>query len=370
MLKHIYEPAESVDQSRWSTRGWTFQEGCMSRRKLFFTGEGVALWCTSMYYEEGVSRKLSDIDEVREYLVPSSLRLVAPRPSSADRLDEVIREYTMRTVTYEDDTLNACLGVLNHLGYKHLWGVVIREQPFSLELCWVRRTRTYNAGPEQEAFPSWSWTRWRGAVEVFPQNYPSSITSVKTRLPSGEEFDILRDTRYTGNLGAICSGKMLRITGTFLTPRFLVTKQQEGVVCRIILSCACGADIEMSTSLDIGRGIIGSSITSMTAYLDDTEILEVMPLYQDGLLHGQFLLVKKHMDAYRRIGVNSRYGMYHTCAKLGEHGTGIVPVEGRRIRTIDLIQFMQHTPVPEREGASRLQYEEGSPQETFPGSPS
>lgn len=163
---------------------------------------------------------------------------------------------------------------------------------------------------------------------------------------------------------------MLRITGTFLTPRFLVTKQQEGVVCRIILSCACGADIEMSTSLDIGRGIIGSSITSMTAYLDDTEILEVMPLYQDGLLHGQFLLVKKHMDAYRRIGVNSRYGMYHTCAKLGEHGTGIVPVEGRRIRTIDLIQFMQHTPVPEREGASRLQYEEGSPQETFPGSPS
>lgn len=338
MLKELYNPAQSVRFSRWITRGWTYQEGFMSRRKLFFTDQGVALHCKSMYYEEGVSRSLPDIDEIREDLIPWVMESVVPRSLSVGIhvIWNVIGEYTKREVTYEDDSLNACLGIFNHLGYKHLWGIVIREQPFSLELCWVVRDR---GSPEQEAFPSWSWTRWRSMVTLYEQNHPSSIASIKTHLPSGEEFDIVRDTRYKGNLGAFCSGKILRITGTFLTSRFLVIEEKDGrVIPYSVFSCPCSVDIKMRASLDTGTG----SIASTTAYLDGTELLEVTPLYKDeeGGFSGQFLLVKRHMDAYRRIGV-ALAGLIprtrHVCGKLKDSEAGFVPVEGRHVRTIDLI---------------------------------
>ena len=336
-LEHIYSPAESVGQSRWITRGWTYQEGFMSRRKLFFTRQGVALWCRSMYYEEGVSRSNPDIDEVQEDLVPRIMEGVAPKSLSEHRFELVISKYTMRRVTYEGDTLNACLGILNYLGYKHLWGIVIREQPFSLELCWVPLR---NDVPEQEAFPSWSWTRWGSAVKLHPQKYPSSIASIKTRLPSGEEFDILRDTLYTGDLGAICSGKMLRVTGTFLTsPRFSVLEDHGNIYCSIVLSCACGAEIRMMrVNLDMSMG----SYASTAAYLDGTEVLEVTPLYKDakGLFSGQFLLVKRHMDAYRRIGVggyDEDHWIRHDCRTFKLFGGGFVPMKGCYTKTIDLI---------------------------------
>lgn len=125
----------------------------MSRRKLFFTGHGVALWCGSMYYEEGVSRDIPDIYEVREDLIPYGVQKVAPRSLPKHKLAEIIHNYTMRKITYEDDTLNAFLGVLNYLGHKHLWGIVIWEQPVSLELCWFL---DHDDAPEQEAFPTWS----------------------------------------------------------------------------------------------------------------------------------------------------------------------------------------------------------------------
>jgi hypothetical protein len=266
------------------------------------------------------------------------MEMVAPT-LSAYRFEKLIGEYTARKITYEHDTLNACLGVLNYMGFKHLWGIVIRKQPFSLELCWVLRC---NGASEKEAFPSWSWTRWKATVDLHPQKYPSSIASIKAYLPSGEEFDIVRDTRYDGNLGAICPGKMLRITGTFLTSRFLVVEEAYGVACYSILSCACGADIKMRTSLDMGTGSGTGSVASTTAYLDDTEILEITPLYKDAKGHfsGQFLLVKRHMDAYRRIGVgccDKHYWIKHVCGKLECSEGGIIPMKGSYTKTIDLV---------------------------------
>ena len=342
MLKQVYSPAKSVQQSRWITRGWTYQEGFLSRRKLFFTEQGVALWCGLTYYEEGVSRNLPDRgdrgDHAERQFIPRVIAKVAPVSYSVDMVTVhmVIGEYTKREITFEHDTLNACLGVLNYLGCKHLWGIVIQEQPFSLDLCW---SIAHDGAPEQEAFPSWSWTRWKGPVTFYLQDRPSSIASIKTRLPSGEELDILRDSRYKGNLGAICSGKVLRITGTFLTSRFLVEEEDHGVSCYSIILCACGADIKMSTDLDMGTG----SFVFTTANLDGTEILEVTQLYKDteGCVDGQFLLVQRHMDAYRRIGLafcGRDYRIKHICEKLEHHKASfIVPLEGRYVRTIDLI---------------------------------
>lgn len=340
MLKHIYEPALSVARSRWRTRAWTYQEGLMSRRKLFFTEQGVALWCGSMYYEEGVSRSLPDIDEPREDLFPRAMDMVISG-SLSPSFEDVIWEYSRREVTFEHDSLNACLGVLNYLGYKHLWGVVIWEESISMGLCWSSLMKYRARALEREAFPSWSWARWRFPVFVHLPRHPSSIASIKTHLPSGEEIDILHDTRYKGNLGAICSGKMLRITGTFVASRFIAVERSVGINCYIIPSCACGADIKMRANIDINP----SSIESAIAYLDGMEALEVTPLYKHakGRFSGQFLLVKSHMGAYRRIGVGrcdyniTGLRVDHVCEEPERFEVGVVPLKGCYTKTIDLI---------------------------------
>lgn len=111
-------------------------------------------------------------------------------------------------------------------------------------------------------------------MSLYRTSLPSSIASINTRLPSREEFDILRDPRYKGNLGAICSGKMLRITGTFLTSCFNVWEDDKDVSCAAILSSDCGTSLEIAAKLDIRT----TSAALAIAYLDDTEILEVKPL--------------------------------------------------------------------------------------------
>jgi hypothetical protein len=339
-VEYRFTPALSVASSRWIERGWTYQEGFFSRRKLFFTDAGVALWCKSMYYEESVSRSLKDTDEVRTDLfplVPNKAMPVELIEGSQRILWKIVQQYTEREITFESDALNACLGILNHLGHKHLWGVPIHDEILTLGLGWDIQDGGLERRVERTAFPSWSWTRWKATVSLnWQQKHPSSIVSIKTHLPSGEEFDIIHDSRYNGNLGAICSGTMLSITGSFLTPRLLVVETEYHVRCYSIFSSACDADIKILIKLDNGDEALE------IADADDIDFLEVEPLYKNthGKFTGQFLLVRRLVDTYRRIGVayldiNNYYE--DTCAESERFEVGIVPMKRRRNRTIDLI---------------------------------
>ncbi|KAK0741616.1 heterokaryon incompatibility protein-domain-containing protein [Apiosordaria backusii] len=44
-------------KSKWATRAWTFQEGCLSRRSLFFTDQQVYFACNGMYCAESVDSR-------------------------------------------------------------------------------------------------------------------------------------------------------------------------------------------------------------------------------------------------------------------------------------------------------------------------
>lgn len=229
------------------------------------------------------------------------------------------------------------------MGLKHLWGIPIEEQSLSMGLCWTTSWRT--SGLERKAFPSWSWARWKAQVNFDTPRHPTSIVATTTRFPSGEEFDVLRDTSHKGNLGTICLGSVLRITGYFLTfVSFVVESVVEGegymsVVYRVILS-ACGTDISIRAYPDmaIDRPLL-------VADLEGAEVLEVEPFNRDaiGKYAGQFLLVRKHMGAYRRVGA----AVLTPWELLGEQENidieperfevGMVPMEGRHLRTINLI---------------------------------
>ncbi|KAF4629178.1 hypothetical protein G7Y89_g8964 [Cudoniella acicularis] len=48
----LHDSSLSVGKSKWVTRGWTYQEGILSKRRLIFTDEQIFFKCNGMKYAE------------------------------------------------------------------------------------------------------------------------------------------------------------------------------------------------------------------------------------------------------------------------------------------------------------------------------
>lgn len=115
------------------------------------------------------------------------------RKVDVKQLRQQIQEYTTRSLTMEEDSLNAFLGVLNYYARTrrpilHLWGLALREDErtalrprdmiFDL-FWWHEATATRRRG-----FPSWTWARWAGPASLATQSPPPD-----TRLPRQNPSD-------------------------------------------------------------------------------------------------------------------------------------------------------------------------------------
>ncbi|KAK1758101.1 heterokaryon incompatibility protein-domain-containing protein [Echria macrotheca] len=171
----------TLASTSWATRGWTYQEGYLSRRRLFFTDQQTLFVCNGAYVAE-CARSLESMAVTSAYgnrrlrhLIPTDFSERFPTHDRAAVLLSQIEEYSKRTLSYSTDSLRAFLGILIHynkpkgeLGpIKHLWGVPIyrRMTPWNmpephLALGW----RHEAPAVRRAAFPSWSWTGWEGAV--------------------------------------------------------------------------------------------------------------------------------------------------------------------------------------------------------------
>lgn len=143
-LSHLcldsYVRLGQIETSIWSTRGWTYQEGLLSRRRLIFTDD----WAILQYRGE---------DRVR----------------ASSGIFAHINEYTRRNLTYPSDSLNAFLGVLRAYerlqpAAMHIWGVpflvapdgAIRQPGYGLLWRGNRGTSLRRV----EGMPSWTWAGW------------------------------------------------------------------------------------------------------------------------------------------------------------------------------------------------------------------
>lgn len=175
------EPCENIKRSAWWTRGWTFQEGVLSRRRLFFTEHEVSYECPCMVARESIELPLR-IHRVAATQFPmfEHARVFTTRSLGWSRGDRLyiwsrIKEYTERHLTHDYDILNAILGVMQTFARRdppvyHLCGIPLVRQSFAgdnatlLEafasgLCWELK-----CGTRREGFPSWSWVGWKGVV--------------------------------------------------------------------------------------------------------------------------------------------------------------------------------------------------------------
>ncbi|EHA25902.1 hypothetical protein ASPNIDRAFT_43685 [Aspergillus niger ATCC 1015] len=148
---------ECLRKSRWSTRGWTFQEATLSSRRLLFSD-------TRVFYECSNHKNIKD-------------ELTGDYPNTAETAGaallsyaKVVSRFTKRKLTWECDVLRAFAGVL-HTGWgpENYYGIPLNI--FSDAILWrtVKKNpySTRHAAPG-DAFPSWSWSSIKGRITVEP----------------------------------------------------------------------------------------------------------------------------------------------------------------------------------------------------------
>lgn len=168
----------AVSSSKWATRGWTFQEGYLSRRRLIFTDNEVLFLCN-----KGFATETQTIDDDQELGMDTFFFMIPPANPSAHRnlysfLRPHIEEYSKRDLSQDCDNLNAFVGILKYYESEardaigpvsHLWGVPlnlrskIMEGQVCFDLLWKHMSVAYRI----DNLPSWSWSGWRGPVR-FP----------------------------------------------------------------------------------------------------------------------------------------------------------------------------------------------------------
>lgn len=183
-------PKQSINASRWATRGWTYQEALLSRRRLVFTQDLIYFECNQMSCwrakwlpslgldsDTGLEKELKARSGKGPAVWNASIRNNDDTTAAKGQLLDSIRAYTKRNLSYASDSLNGFRGILNHYRtltggkLRDLWGLPYEEdEPSSLvpSLCWYHDESSHDADSVQisrrAGFPSWSWAGWSGAV--------------------------------------------------------------------------------------------------------------------------------------------------------------------------------------------------------------
>ncbi|CAO2657088.1 Nn.00g058910.m01.CDS01 [Neocucurbitaria sp. VM-36] len=132
LVSSMQEPRTTIKNSQWATRGWTYQEGVLSNRRLVFTEEQVYWECRGMAVCETISIPLNIVHEpsgqrMDSYMLSgifdddlhhaSELQYGFLPPKKDDVGDQVvvldghIQAYTSRNLTNPEDSLKAFMGV-------------------------------------------------------------------------------------------------------------------------------------------------------------------------------------------------------------------------------------------------------------------
>ena len=225
LVSTLPDPRYSILNSQWSQRGWTYQEGILSHRRLIFTDEQVYFECSGMYCCEALNFPLQNLhtrDRRRfraKFCTGNNIGLFSKGTgTSAWEIVERIEEYSTRQLTNPSDILNGISGILQAFARSkkrilHCAGVPMiptappgryfREKKLYRQewsptlglcegLCWGLRS----PAKRRQGFPSWSWTGWQRDVqwEIDTFDWPflelDKDLQISIQLVDGELVDL------------------------------------------------------------------------------------------------------------------------------------------------------------------------------------
>ncbi|KND92117.1 hypothetical protein TOPH_02903 [Tolypocladium ophioglossoides CBS 100239] len=213
LVSSLRDPRLSIQASTWYTRGWTYQEGLLARRRLVFTAQQTYWECEGMacpetlvlplaLYHDAAQQRMCDFMRPGLFNGVSYVdgsweawkRLASPAdaPSTLSifrAADQHIAAYTRRQLTLDEDSLSAFRGIERRLEgtlgrgkLGSLVGIPIWAPgpgdaatrpgpPRTKDLFALSTSFWHHRGDDEPRrrphLPSWTWAGWAGAVELF-----------------------------------------------------------------------------------------------------------------------------------------------------------------------------------------------------------
>ncbi|TGO43108.1 hypothetical protein BHYA_0003g00620 [Botrytis hyacinthi] len=169
------EDSDLSNGGDYHSRGWTFQEYVMSKRKIIFKDKELHWECQCRVWHE----EMFPDAETSEHIAPRENLMTTGFPDLSS-LSGIISGFNDTELWYEEDALPAISGLLSVLSRTFTGGFLygIPEMFFERGLGWSsfweysnlrRRKFSENFGkdrPSQAGLPSWSWVGWRGLLNL------------------------------------------------------------------------------------------------------------------------------------------------------------------------------------------------------------
>jgi hypothetical protein len=172
-------PSLSGNESKWATRGWTYQENILSKRKILFTDDQVLFECNGMHCTESQSSILDKLHGKHQntfLLDVAGSAFKWKRPSwDSFNIIHYLAGFSKRELSYPAYAINAMQGIFRMFSRSqfpvyHLEGIPIVSEasgPFSQEYSFLKGLSWYHTSPgkRRPEFPSWSWAGWTSCLE-------------------------------------------------------------------------------------------------------------------------------------------------------------------------------------------------------------
>lgn len=160
---------ETTPDSVWGSRGWTFQEGVLAVRRLFFSPNQICYECCSDTTHES---KITDLRYTAKWNRGARTVVDKMRPDR-DGFGILFSLYSERSLTYQSDTCNAFSGIIEAIyGTDNSW-FGIPYPSFDEALLWhpIRRPSRWPGLHMQDfsedvSFPTLSWASISGPKKM------------------------------------------------------------------------------------------------------------------------------------------------------------------------------------------------------------
>lgn len=241
-----------------------------------------------------------------------------------------MKAYSRRKLTYDSDSLNAILGILDELSKDeaapsyHIWGVPFasyerdynddttsRRISYEIALNWYH----HDPARRRQGFPSWSSIGWEGPIEYNYQDQPMAPDDIDVRVMATESYTTLN--KYA------TSGLACKLSGLDEAPRRLLlseartipihTREFDGYICAV-LKVAGNLDIYSWVHWDENMSASTQNLMGVIIYRNDQSKRLAM------------LLLSQRGDHYERVGFLMFDGDYLEWEKMSRgmirlHGT-------------------------------------------------
>ncbi|KAI1131120.1 heterokaryon incompatibility protein-domain-containing protein [Nemania abortiva] len=183
--------SEQVKNSKWDSRGWTYQEQCLSHRCIYFTPDEVFFLTRKHHWRESYAceehKRKSNGLRLRTGAPWWTRRIIRdPEPSpyrpvvganpalGYNKYEKIVKDYCQKNLRYSSDVFNAFQGILNRFcssgdkdSIQHCQNIPLDFLPPALlwyPLDGSQKRGSCTIAPFQR-FSSWSWVSWEGPID-------------------------------------------------------------------------------------------------------------------------------------------------------------------------------------------------------------